>query len=65
MDPICRMIVTMRHPISVPRSVDASSFAGIVSGLGLLLPALVAPGLELLALPALVVLVPSLLCGLR
>jgi len=59
------MIVIMRYPISLTPSADASSFAGIVSGLGLLLTAVVVPGFDLLAVPALLVLVPSLLCGLR
>jgi len=55
----------MRNPTYDARGLDASTFAGIVAGLGLLLVALLAPGTELLAVPALLVLLPSMLFGLR
>ena len=55
----------MRSPSYDARVLDASTFTGIVAGLGLLLIALLAPGVELLAVPALLVLLPSMLFGLR
>lgn len=55
----------MRTPTYDATSLDATSFTGIVAGLGLLLIAFFAPGVELLAVPALLVLLPSMLFGLR
>lgn len=47
------------------RLVDASALVGIAVGMGLLLPAFVAPEMGLLAVPAFLVLLPSLLFGMR
>lgn len=47
------------------RALDASTLLGVAAGIGLLIPAFVVPGLGSLALPAFVVLVPSLLLALR
>jgi hypothetical protein len=51
-------------PHSYTRS-DATPLLGIMAGLALLMPAAVVPELGFLALPALVVLLPSLLFGMR
>ena len=51
-------------PNSYTRS-DAAPLLGIMAGLALLLPAAVVPELHFLAIPGLVVLVPSLLFGTR
>lgn len=45
--------------------LDAGSLAGIATGLGMLLPAFLVPELAVLAAPALLVLVPSLIVGFR
>lgn len=45
--------------------LDASALIGIVAGFAMLLPAFFVPELRFLALPAFVVLVPSLLFGAR
>jgi hypothetical protein len=46
-------------------NVEALSMAGLVVGMAALLGALVVPGLEPMAVPALVFLVPGLLLGTR
>ena len=46
-------------------ALGASSLVGIVAGVGLLVPAAFVPGIEALALPAFLVLLPSLLYTLR
>ena len=52
-------------PTSVDHSalLDASSLLGIAAGMGMLLPAFLVPDLAFLALPAGLVLLPSLLYG--
>lgn len=44
---------------------EVTPLLGILVGLGLLMPAISVPHLDFLALPALVVLLPSLLFGTR
>ncbi len=53
--------LTERHS----RGLDASAFAGLFAGLALLLLACTAPDLATLALPAYLILVPSLLFAAR
>ena len=46
-------------------TMDRYSLMGILAGFGMLLPAFMGPDIRMLALPALGVLVPSMLYGLR
>lgn len=60
------MIVTMRTLTERhSRGLDASAFAGLFAGLALLLLACTAPDLATLALPAYLILVPSLVFAAR
>lgn len=45
--------------------LDVSALVGIVTAMGLFVPAFFVPGLDLLAAPALVVLLASMLWGTR
>lgn len=47
------------------RNLDATSVVGILTGFGLLVPAIFVPELRMLAVPASMVLLPSLLIGMR
>ena len=55
----------MRMSLHRNQTLDVSSVVGMVAGMGLLLPAYVVPDLWFLALPAFLILVPSLLFGMR
>lgn len=55
----------MRHANGNDRVLDLSSFVGMMAGMGLLFPAYFVPEMRFLALPAFVVLLPSLLYGMR
>lgn len=46
-------------------TLDLATFLGIVLGMGLLIVAYFAPGMRILAAPALLILLPSLLYGMR
>lgn len=61
----CHILVTMKVWTHTDRVLDVSSLVGITAGMGLLLPALFVPDLRLLIVPALVVLLFSLLCCTR
>jgi len=45
--------------------LDVSALAGIVAAIGLMIPAFFLPDLGILAVPAFVLLLASLLCGTR
>ena len=47
------------------RTLEASALLGILAGLGMLIPAFLVPEIGFLALPALLLLLPSLLFALR
>jgi hypothetical protein len=55
----------MRRLGGSERLLDVSSFAGIMGGMAVFLPACLVPEMRFLALPAFVVLLPSLMLGLR
>jgi hypothetical protein len=57
--------VIMKTVLASDRVLDATALVGIVAGVGMLLSSFVAPGMQLLAVPAVVILVPSLLAGTR
>lgn len=59
------MLPGMRVTARRSWNVEALSMAGLVVGMAALLGALVVPGLEPMAVPALVFLVPGLLLGTR
>jgi hypothetical protein len=62
----CRRIATVTHLANDTHPLlGASSLLGIVAGFGLLVPSALVPGLEALALPAFLILLPSLLYSLR
>jgi hypothetical protein len=56
---------SMRASAHRPWNLEAFSMASLVVGLAALLGAFVVPGLEPMAIPALVFLVPGLLIGTR
>jgi VIT1/CCC1 family predicted Fe2+/Mn2+ transporter len=55
----------MKHVTFSDRVLDTSSLVGIMGGLAMLLAAFFVPDIAALAAPACIVLVASLLCGMR
>lgn len=55
----------MKHLTVSDRVLDTSALVGIMAGLAMLLTAFFVPDIAALAAPACVVLVASLLCGMR
>jgi len=47
------------------QALDITALVGIVAAMGLMVPAFFVPGMGMLAVPAFVVLLASMLCGTR
>ncbi len=55
----------MKHAVDGERVLEVSSLLGIVAAFGVMVPAFFVPDLALLAVPAFVLLIVSLLLGTR